>query len=64
MAKSQSRWNKVYQKQRNNQLMRAWNKSKKEAVIVGERYYEDFLAKRRQISSQKISAMGRFNQKS
>lgn len=34
-------------KQRNNQLMRAWNKSKKEVVIVGARYYEDFLAKRR-----------------
>ena len=30
MAKSQSRWNKVYQKQRNNQLMRAWNKTKKD----------------------------------
>lgn len=64
MAKSQSRWNKVYQKQRNNQLMRAWNKTKKEAVIVGQEYYTDFLAKRRQISSQKISEMGRFNQKS
>ena len=47
MAKSQSRWNRIYQKQRNNQLMRAWNKTKKEAVIIGERHYEDFLAKRR-----------------
>ncbi|CAI3262045.1 hypothetical protein CIRMBP1206_00135 [Enterococcus cecorum] len=46
MAKSQSRWNKVYQKQRNNQLMRAWKKTKKEAVIVGERYYKNILAKR------------------
>lgn len=47
MAKTQSRWNKIYQKQRNNQLMRAWNKTKKEAVIVGQEYYTDFLAKRR-----------------
>ena len=47
MAKSQNRWNKVHQKQRNNQLMRAWNKTKKEGVIVGAQYYEDFLAKRR-----------------
>lgn len=46
MAKSQNRWNKVYQKQRNNQLMRAWNKSKKEAVIVGRGYYKNILAKR------------------
>lgn len=41
-------------KQRNNQQMRAWNKTKKEVVIVGVRYYEDFLAKRRQISQKKI----------
>lgn len=47
MTKPQNRWNKVYQKKRNNQLMRMWNKTKKEAVIVGARYYEDFLAKRR-----------------
>ncbi|CAI3487319.1 hypothetical protein CIRMBP1229_02230 [Enterococcus cecorum] len=46
MAKSQSRWNKVYQKQRNNQLMRAWNKSKKEAGLVGKGYYKNILAKR------------------
>lgn len=46
MAKSQSRWNKVYQKQRNNQLMRAWNKSKKEATLVGKGCYKNILAKR------------------
>lgn len=46
MAKSQSKWNKIYQKQRNNQLMRAWNKTKKEATIVGERHYKNILAKR------------------
>ena len=46
MVKSQSRWNRIYQKQRNNQLMRAWNKTKKEATIVGERYYKNILAKR------------------
>lgn len=40
MAKSQSRWNKVYQKQRNNQLMRAWNNSKKEVVKIGVRLNE------------------------
>ena len=47
MAKSQSKWNKIYQKQRNNQLMRAWKKTKKEATFVGREYYTDFLAKRR-----------------
>ena len=46
MAKSQSRWNRIYQKQRNNQLMRAWNKTKKEATFVGKRYYENLLGKR------------------
>lgn len=46
MAKSQSRWNKVYQKQRNNQLMRAWKKSKKEATIIGQRYNQNLLDKR------------------
>ena len=46
MTKSQNRWNKVYQKQRNTQLMRAWNKTKKEAVIVGRGYYKNILAKR------------------
>lgn len=46
MAKSQSRWNRIYQKQRNNQLMRAWKKTKKEAVIVGKRYNQNILAKR------------------
>ena len=40
MAKSQNRWNKVYQKQRNNQLMRAWNNSKKEVVKTGVRLNE------------------------
>lgn len=46
MAKSQSRWNRIYQKQRNNQLMRAWKKTKKEATVVGKRYYENILDKR------------------
>lgn len=40
MAKSQSKWNKIYQRQRNNQLMRAWNKSKKEVVKTGVRLNE------------------------
>lgn len=40
MSKSQNRWNKVYHKQRNNQLMRAWNKSKKEVVKTGVRLDE------------------------
>lgn len=46
MAKSQNRWNKIYQKQRNNQLMRAWKKTKKEATFVGERHYKNLLDKR------------------
>ena len=46
MAKSQSRWNKVYQKQRNNQLMRAWNKSKKEVISSGQKHNQNILAKR------------------
>lgn len=46
MAKSQSRWNRIYQKQRNNQLMRAWKKTKKEAVIIGARYNQNLLGKR------------------
>ena len=46
MAKSQSRWNKIYQKQRNKQLMREWNKTKKEATLVGKRYHENILGKR------------------
>lgn len=46
MAKSQSRWNKIYQKQRNNQLMRAWNKSKKEVTSSGQRYNQNLLGKR------------------
>ena len=46
MAKSQSRWNKVYQKQRNNQLIRAWNKTMNEAVIVGKGCYKNILGKR------------------
>lgn len=39
MAKSQSRWNKIYQKQRNNQLMRAWKKTRvvKTGVRLDER---------------------------
>ena len=40
MAKSQSKWNKIYQKQRNNQLMRVWNKTKKEVVKTGVRLDE------------------------
>lgn len=46
MAKSQSRWNRIYQKQRNNQLMRAWNKTKKEVASSGQRYHQNILAKR------------------
>ena len=46
MAKSQSKWNKIYQKQRNNQLMRAWKKTKKEAVVVGKGCYKNILGKR------------------
>lgn len=46
MAKSQSRWNKVYQKQRDNQLMRAWNKTKKEVASSGQRYHQNILGKR------------------
>ncbi len=46
MAKSQSRWNKVYQKHRNNQLMRAWNKTKKEVASSGQRYHQNILGKR------------------
>lgn len=46
MTKSQSRWNKVYQKQRNNQLMRAWNKTKKEVASSGQRYHQNILGKR------------------
>ncbi|CAI3345041.1 hypothetical protein V4S28_07810 [Enterococcus cecorum] len=46
MAKSQNRWNKVYQKQRNNQLMRAWNKTKKEVASSGQRYHQNILGKR------------------
>ena len=46
MAKSQSRWNKVYQKQRNNQLMRAWNKTKKEVISSEQRYNQNLLDKR------------------
>ena len=46
MAKSQSRWNKVYQKQRNNQLMRAWNKTKKEGRECGQRHNQNLLDKR------------------
>lgn len=46
MAKSQSKWNKIYQKQRSNQLMRAWNKTKKEVVIVGRGCYKNILGKR------------------
>lgn len=46
MAKSQSRWNRIYQKQRNKQLMREWNKTKKEATLVGERHYRNLLDKR------------------
>lgn len=38
--KSQSKWNKIYQKQRNNQLMRSWNKTKKEVVKTGVRLDE------------------------
>ena len=40
MAKSQSKWNKIYQKQRNNQLMRAWKETKKEVVKIGVRLDE------------------------
>ena len=40
MAKSQSKWNNIYQKQRNNQLMRAWDKTKKEVVKTGVRLNE------------------------
>lgn len=46
MAKSQSRWNKIYQKQRNNQLMRAWNKTKKEVTSSGQRHNQNILGKR------------------
>ena len=46
MAKSQNRWNKVYQKQRNNQLIRAWNKTKKEVASSGQRYHQNILGKR------------------
>ena len=46
MAKSQSKWNKIYQKQRNNQLMRAWNKSKKEVISGGQRHNQSVLGKR------------------
>ena len=46
MAKSQSKWNKIYQKQRNNQLMRAWNKSKKEVIFIGQRHNQNILGKR------------------
>lgn len=46
MAKSQSRWNRIYQKQRNNQLMRAWNKTKREATLVGKGCYKNILGKR------------------
>lgn len=46
MAKSQNRWNRIYQKQRNNQLMRAWNKSKKGARECGQRYNQNILGKR------------------
>lgn len=46
MAKSQSKWNKIYQKQRNNQLMRAWNKTKKEVIFSGQRYNQNLLGKR------------------
>ena len=46
MAKSQSKWNKIYQKQRNNQLMRAWNKTKKEVASSGQRYHQNILGKR------------------
>ncbi|MDZ5548359.1 hypothetical protein [Enterococcus cecorum] len=46
MAKSQSRWNRIYQKQRNNQLMRAWNKTKKEVASSGQRYHQNILGKR------------------
>lgn len=46
MAKSQSRWNRIYQKQRNNQLMRVWNKTKKEVISSGRRYNQNILGKR------------------
>ena len=46
MAKSQNRWNRIYQKQRNNQLMRAWNKTKKEAQECGKQYNQNLLGKR------------------
>ena len=46
MAKSQSKRNKIYQKQRNNQLMRAWNKTKKEVASSGQRYHQNILGKR------------------
>ncbi|RBR32301.1 hypothetical protein EB06_01185 [Enterococcus cecorum] len=46
MAKSQSRWNRIYQKQRNNQLMRAWNKTKKEVTFSEQRYNQNILGKR------------------
>lgn len=46
MAKSQSKWNKIYQKQRNNQLMRAWNKTKKDVRECGQRHNQNILDKR------------------
>ena len=46
MAKSQSKWNTIYQKQRNNQLMRAWNKTKKEVISSGQRHNQNILGKR------------------
>jgi len=46
MAKSQSRWNRIYQKQRNNQLMRAWKKSNKGVISSEQRYNQNLLAKR------------------
>lgn len=46
MAKSQSRWNRIYQKQRNNQLMRAWKKTKKGVISSGQRYNQNLLDKR------------------
>ena len=45
MDKSQSRWNRIYQKQRNNQLMRAWNKKKKEVILSGKRNNQNILGK-------------------
>ena len=40
MAKSQSRWNRIYQKQRNNQSMSACKQTEKEVVKIGVRLDE------------------------